>query len=76
MGNEVEDVLDEFLNLTLTFEQKHTPSLEAFINWIVEDEVIVQKEMEQGENDTVKIMTVHGSKGLQAPVMLRVWFYQ
>lgn len=70
MGNEVEDVLDEFLNLTLTFEQKHTPSLEAFINWIVEDEVIVQKEMEQGENDTVKIMTVHGSKGLQAPVVI------
>ena len=70
MGNEVEDVLDEFLNLTLAFEQKHTPSLEAFINWIVEDEVIVQKEMEQGENDTVKIMTVHGSKGLQAPVVI------
>lgn len=70
MGNEVEDVLDEFLNLTLAFEQKHTPSLEAFINWIAEDEVIVQKEMEQGESDTVKIMTVHGSKGLQAPVVI------
>lgn len=70
MGIEVEDVLDEFLNLTLAFEQKHTPSLEAFINWIVEDEVIIQKEMEQGENDTVKIMTVHGSKGLQAPVVI------
>lgn len=70
MGNEVEDVLDEFLNLTLAFEQNHTPSLEAFINWIVEDDVIVQKEMEQGENDTVKIMTVHGSKGLQAPIVI------
>lgn len=70
MGNEVEDVLDEFLNLTLAFEQKHIPSLQSFIQWIVEDEVIVQKEMEQGDSDTVKIMTVHGSKGLQAPIVI------
>lgn len=70
MGNDVEDVIDEFLNLTLVFEQKHTPSLEAFIFWIGQDEVIVQKEMEQGQSDTVKIMTVHGSKGLQAPIVI------
>ena len=70
MGYEVEDVLDEFLNLTLNFEQSHTPSLENFIQWIVQDEVIVQKQMEQGNNDTVKIMTVHGSKGLQAPIVI------
>ena len=70
IGQEVEDVLDEFLNLTLVFEQQHTPSLEAFISWVAQDEVIIQKEMEQGENDTVKIMTVHGSKGLQAPIVI------
>ena len=70
IGHEVEDVLDEFLNLTLVFEQQHTPSLEAFITWVAQDEVIIQKEMEQGENDTVKIMTVHGSKGLQAPIVI------
>ena len=70
IGKEVEDVLDEFLNLTLVFEQKHTPSLESFISWVVQDEVIIQKEMEQGSDDTVKIMTVHGSKGLQAPIVI------
>jgi len=70
MGNDVEDVLDEFLNLTLSFEMTHTPTLENFITWIVQDEVIIQKEMEQGEADTVKIMTVHGSKGLQAPIVI------
>ena len=70
MGDEVDDVLDEFLNLTLVFEQNHTPTLETFISWIVQDEVIVKKEMEQGTNDTVKIMTVHGSKGLQAPIVI------
>lgn len=70
MGIEVEDVLDEFLNLTLLFEQKHTPTLQSFISWIVQDEVIIKKEMEQGDDDTVKIMTVHGSKGLQAPIVI------
>lgn len=70
MGNEVDDILDEFLNLTLSFELKHTPTLEAFIHWIIEDEVIVKKELEQGDSNTVKIMTVHGSKGLQAPIVI------
>ena len=70
IGNEVEDVLDEFLNLTLSFEQTHTPSLQSFISWIVQDEVIVKKEMEQGNNNAVRIMTVHGSKGLQAPIVI------
>ncbi len=70
MGTEVDDVLDEFLNLTIAFEQKHTPALETFISWIGEDEVVIKKEMEQGDSDTVKIMTVHGSKGLQAPVVI------
>ncbi len=70
MGTEVEDILDEFLNLTIIFEQQHTPCLQTFITWIVQDEVVVQKEMEQGEDDTVKIMTVHGSKGLQSPIVI------
>mgnify|MGYP002856984330 CR=1 FL=1 len=70
MGREVDDVLDEFLNLAITFEQTHTPSLESFVAWIGQDEVIIKKEMEQGDSDTVKIMTVHGSKGLQAPIVI------
>ena len=70
MGTEVDDILDEFLNLTITFEQTHTPSLEAFVAWIGQDEVVIKKEMEQGDSDTVKIMTVHGSKGLQSPIVI------
>ena len=70
MGKDVEDVLDEFINLTLNFEQNNNPTLENFINWVIKDEVVVKKEMEQGDSDTVKIMTVHGSKGLQAPIVI------
>lgn len=70
MGSEVEDGLDEFMNLTLSFEQEHIPTLQAFIQWIAQDEAEVKRELEQGDNDAVRIMTVHGSKGLQAPVVI------
>jgi len=70
MGSEVDDGLDEFINLTLDFEREHIPTLQTFISWIAKDEVEIKRELEQSELDAVRIMTVHGSKGLQAPVVI------
>ncbi|MFR2533478.1 MAG: UvrD-helicase domain-containing protein, partial [Alphaproteobacteria bacterium] len=70
MGLEVEDGLDEFVNLTLAYEQEHIPSLQGFVQWIAGDEVEIKRELEQSEADAVRIMTVHGSKGLQAPIVI------
>lgn len=70
LGSEAEDALDEFINLTLAFEKQHTPDLQTFMQWILADEVEIKRELEQSENDSVRIMTVHGSKGLQAPVVI------
>ncbi|MBQ8465217.1 MAG: double-strand break repair helicase AddA [Alphaproteobacteria bacterium] len=70
MGTEVDDGIDEFINLTLTFEQEHIPTLQGFINWIGQDEVEIKREQEQSDVDAVRIMTVHGSKGLQAPIVI------
>jgi len=70
MGLEVEDGLDEFVNLTLVYEQEHIPNLQGFIQWIADDEVEIKRELEQSEADAVRIMTVHGSKGLQAPIVI------
>ena len=69
MGMEVEDALDEFINLTISYEQEHIPSLQGFIDWIGRTEVEVKRETEQKDADAVRLMTVHGSKGLQAPVV-------
>lgn len=69
MGMEVEDALDEFINLTISYEQEHIPSLQGFIDWIGRTEVEVKRETEQKDVDAVRLMTVHGSKGLQAPVV-------
>lgn len=70
MGTEVEDGLDEFVNLALDYEQEHIPSLQGFIQWIAADEVEIKRELEQSDIDAVRIMTVHGSKGLQAPIVI------
>lgn len=70
MGPEVEDCLDEFMNLTLSYEEDRVPSLQGFISWILSDDVKIKRSLEQSENDAVKIMTVHGSKGLQAPIVI------
>ena len=70
MGFEVEDGIDEFVNLTLNYEQEHAPNLQGFINWIGKDEIEIKRELEQSDADMVRIMTVHGSKGLQAPIVI------
>lgn len=70
IGYEAEDGIDEFVNLSLNFEQEHIPTLQLFIDWIEKDEVEIKRELEQSEADAVRIMTVHGSKGLQAPVVI------
>lgn len=70
IGLEAEDGIDEFMNLCLDFEREHIPSLQLFLQWIAKDEVEIKRELEQSEADAVRIMTVHGSKGLQAPIVI------
>jgi ATP-dependent helicase/nuclease subunit A len=65
LGTEASDPLDEFLNLALAHEQRETPSLQGFINWIRVAQSEVKRDMEMAR-DEVRVMTVHGAKGLEA----------
>lgn len=69
LGHEAHDPIDEFLSLALTYEQGHTASLEGFLHWLEARDIEIKRDMEQGR-DEVRIMTVHGSKGLQAPIVI------
>ncbi len=69
LGTEVNEAIDEFLNLCLQFEQEHTPSLQGFLNWFKTRNNVIKRDMDQSEMNTVKIMTVHGSKGLQGKIV-------
>ncbi len=68
MGGEVEDVLNEFLNLAMQYTQSHTPSLQGFLHWVQSGKTEIKRDMEHGKNE-IRVVTVHGAKGLQAPVI-------
>ena len=69
LGPEAEDPLDEFLSLAMAFERGHPPSLQGFLRWLETGGTEIKRDLEQGGRDAVRIMTVHGSKGLQAPIV-------
>ncbi|OAN53995.1 double-strand break repair helicase AddA [Magnetospirillum moscoviense] len=69
LGPDAADPIDEFVNLTLAFERGHPPSLQGFLRWLEQGAVEIKRDLEQGGRDAVRIMTVHGSKGLQAPIV-------
>lgn len=68
LGREADDPLNEFLALALTYEETHPPSLQGFMHWLTSSETEIKRDMEKGR-DEVRILTVHASKGLQAPIV-------
>ena len=68
LGPEAGDAVDEFLRLALDHEQRQTPSLALFLNAMESADITVKRDMEGGR-DEVRVMTVHGAKGLEAPVV-------
>lgn len=69
LGLDIQDALDEFLSACLHFEQTHTPALQAFCDWFLRGDAQIKREQEAHKADQVRIMTVHASKGLQAPIV-------
>jgi len=69
LGHEAADALDEFLNLALDYETRETPTLQGFIAWLLAAEAEVKRDMEM-QRDEVRVMTVHGAKGLEAPFVI------
>jgi ATP-dependent helicase/nuclease subunit A len=69
LGPEANDALDEFLNLALDYERRETPSLQGFLAWLREARAEVKRDMEIARNE-VRVMTVHGAKGLEAPIVI------
>lgn len=68
LGDEIEDPLGEFLALALAYGKTHTPSLQGFLHWLETGATQIKRDMEKGMNE-VRILTTHGAKGLQAPIV-------
>ncbi|MCF6216183.1 MAG: double-strand break repair helicase AddA [Emcibacter sp.] len=69
LGEEANDPIDEFLQLAAGYEANNISSLQGFLSWIDQGNVEIKRDMDQGISQ-VRIMTVHGAKGLQAPIVI------
>ena len=69
LGPEAAEPVDELLNAALSYCRTHPPSLQGFLHWLRRSAAEVKREAEQA-GGLVRIMTVHGAKGLQAPLVI------
>ncbi|MBY6013370.1 double-strand break repair helicase AddA [Qipengyuania gaetbuli] len=69
LGREANDPIDELLNAANAYAASHVASLQGFIRWFDAGEGEIKREAGEG-GDQVRVMTVHGSKGLQAPIVI------
>ena len=69
LGVDAADPLDEFLALAQAYERANTPSLQGFLHWLAAGRAEIKRDLESG-GGAVRVMTVHGAKGLQAPVVI------
>ena len=68
LGDECGEAVDEFLNLALAYELRHAPNLQDMLAWMEQSELQVKRDLDEGAG-RVRIMTVHGAKGLEAPIV-------
>ncbi|MEO8618290.1 MAG: double-strand break repair helicase AddA [Sphingomicrobium sp.] len=69
LGQEARDPIEELLSAALEFERGETPSLERFLAWFGSGDVEIKRDP-SAPTDAVRVMTVHGSKGLEAPFVI------
>jgi ATP-dependent helicase/nuclease subunit A len=69
LGSEAEDAVRALLDLALDYEREEGNSLSGFANWMKGSDTTIKREMEEAQG-RLRIMTVHGSKGLEAPIVI------
>ncbi len=69
LGPQATDPINEFFARTMNFERGRTASLQSFLHAMRQDRSELKRDMEKSD-DAVRIMTVHGAKGLEAPIVI------
>ncbi|MEO1639554.1 MAG: double-strand break repair helicase AddA [Pseudomonadota bacterium] len=69
LGPEAEDGIDALLTQALQYETAEVPSLTGFLAWMDADELEIKRQMDN-QGDQIRVMTVHGAKGLEAPIVI------
>ncbi|MGH7085792.1 MAG: 3'-5' exonuclease, partial [Acetobacteraceae bacterium] len=70
LGAEAAEPVDELLNAALRYEDTHPPSLQGLLRWLGESGAEIKREASEATGGEVRVMTVHGAKGLEAPLVI------
>ena len=57
------------LSQALAYESTGVPSLTGFLTWMETDDLEVKRQMDN-QGNRIRVMTVHGAKGLEAPIVI------
>jgi ATP-dependent helicase/nuclease subunit A len=68
LGHDALETCETFLEIVLNFEGQHTANLQTFVAWLDSVPQDITRDAE-GASNKVRVLTVHGSKGLEAPVV-------
>ncbi|TDK44459.1 double-strand break repair helicase AddA [Antarcticimicrobium luteum] len=69
LGAEAEDGINALLSQALAYERSAIPSLTGFLVWMETDDLEIKRQM-GGAGNMIRVMTVHGAKGLEAPIVI------
>jgi len=69
LGAEAQDALAEFLSQAAAAEQRGVRDLESLAAAFTGLDIVVKREMDEARGE-VRVMTTHGAKGLEAPVVI------
>ncbi|MDE4141681.1 MULTISPECIES: double-strand break repair helicase AddA [Rhodobacterales] len=69
LGPEAEDGINALLSQALAYERTDIPSLTGFLVWMQTDDLEIKRQM-GAAGDMIRVMSVHGSKGLEAPIVI------
>ena len=69
LGVAARDPIDELLSSALEFERNEVASLDRFLAWFARGDVEIKRDPSAPAN-VVRVMTVHGAKGLEAPLVV------
>ncbi len=69
LGPEAEDPIDALLDQALAYESVEAPSLTGFLSWIDHGDLSAKRRQDD-TLDQVRVMTTHGAKGLEAPIVI------
>ncbi|MCV3269995.1 double-strand break repair helicase AddA [Roseobacter sinensis] len=69
LGREAEDGINALLSQALAYERNAVPSLTGFLVWMETDDLEIKRQVDNA-SDQVRVMTIHGAKGLEAPIVI------